>query len=161
VIDDIRAACEAALAQVAAADSVESVAALDAELLGKRGPLARLKAQLGALATIEERKAAGHAVNEAMHAVTVALDTRRREFGSAVGPRGRSRTMIISAPARAEVLRISRNQNGEKKAGKFRTDLEMGPKPVARRRTTKFAPSLSSRMAPVRFRARMVSSCPR
>jgi phenylalanyl-tRNA synthetase alpha chain len=105
VIDDIRAACEEALAQVAAADSVESVTALDAVLLGKRGQLARLKAQLGALATIDERKAAGQAVNEAMHAVNAALDTRRSELGSAaLAARIRSEridlTEYASAPTR-------------------------------------------------------------
>jgi phenylalanyl-tRNA synthetase alpha chain len=83
VIDDIRAACEEALSKVAAADSLESVTALDAVLLGKKGQLARLKAQLGGLATIDERKAAGRAVNEAVHVVTAALDTRSRELGSA------------------------------------------------------------------------------
>ena len=43
MIDDIRAARDAALAQVEAADSFESVTALDTQLLGKKGRLAQLK----------------------------------------------------------------------------------------------------------------------
>src|SRR5680860_1053902 len=81
VIDDIRAARDAALAQVDAAESLESVTALDTRLLGKKGQLANLKKQLGTLASINEKKAAGQAVNEAMDAVGVALDTRRAVLG--------------------------------------------------------------------------------
>ena len=39
---------------------------LDARLLGKKGELAQFKTQLGALATVDEKRAAGQAVNEAM-----------------------------------------------------------------------------------------------
>ena len=83
MIDDIRAAREAALAQVDAADSLESVTALDSRLLGKKGTLAHLKTRLGGLATVEEKKAAGQAVNEAMQAVAAALEARISELGSA------------------------------------------------------------------------------
>jgi phenylalanyl-tRNA synthetase alpha chain len=83
VIDDIRAARDAALAQVEAADSLESLAALDTQLLGKSGPLAAFKKQLGSLETVDEKKAAGQAVNEAMQAATAALDSRRAALGSA------------------------------------------------------------------------------
>ena len=38
---------------------------LDA-VLGKRGELAQLKTKLGALATVDEKRAAGQAVNEAI-----------------------------------------------------------------------------------------------
>ena len=74
---------DAALAQVAAADSLESVTALDSRLLGKKGQLAQLKTKLGGLATIDEKKAAGQAVNEALQAVTAALAARTAELGSA------------------------------------------------------------------------------
>ena len=50
---------------IAAATTLDELAALDAQLLGKRGPLAQLKTQLGSLATIDERKQAGQALNEA------------------------------------------------------------------------------------------------
>ncbi|MEO6570043.1 MAG: phenylalanine--tRNA ligase subunit alpha [Ilumatobacteraceae bacterium] len=80
-MDDIRAARDAALAQVEAADSLESVVALDGRLLGKKGPLAQLKTRLGGLATIDEKKAAGQAVNEAIDAVTVAVADRTAHLG--------------------------------------------------------------------------------
>jgi phenylalanyl-tRNA synthetase alpha chain len=83
VIDDIRAARDAALEQIAAADSLEAVGRLDTRLLGKKGSLAQLKAQLGSLATIEEKKAAGQAVNEALQSVSAALATRTAELGEA------------------------------------------------------------------------------
>lgn len=83
MIDDIRAARDAALEQIDAADSLELVAQLDTRLLGKKGPLAQLKTQLGSLATIEEKKAAGQAVNEALQAVSAALTTRTAELGEA------------------------------------------------------------------------------
>jgi phenylalanyl-tRNA synthetase alpha chain len=81
VIDDIRAARDAAIAQVDAADSPEAVNALDASLLGKKGRLAQLKTLLGTLATVDEKKAAGQAVNEAIQAVTTSLAVRRTELG--------------------------------------------------------------------------------
>ena len=83
MIDDIRAAATAALAQIEAADSLESVTALDTQLLGKQGSLALFKKQLGRLETVDEKKAAGQAVNEAMQAVSAALATRTAELGDA------------------------------------------------------------------------------
>ena len=69
MIDEIAAARDAALAEIDAADSLESVTALDSRLLGKKGALAQLKTQLGALATVDEKRTAGQAVNEAMEEV--------------------------------------------------------------------------------------------
>jgi phenylalanyl-tRNA synthetase alpha chain len=83
VIDDIRAARDAALARVEAAESLESVTALGTTLLGKKGALAQLKAQLGGLATVDEKKAAGQAVNEALQSVAAALAARTDELGVA------------------------------------------------------------------------------
>ena len=83
MIDEIRAARDAALAQVDSADSFESVTALDTQLLGKKGRLAQLKTQLGSLQTIDEKKAAGQAVNEAIQALTAALEGRRVDLGEA------------------------------------------------------------------------------
>jgi phenylalanyl-tRNA synthetase alpha chain len=83
VIDRIHAARDAALARVAEADSLDAVTALDPQLLGKKGELATLKASLGALETVEEKKAAGQAVNDAVRAVTEALDARRAELATA------------------------------------------------------------------------------
>ncbi len=83
MIADISAARGAALAQIEAADSLESIAALDTQLLGKKGSIAQLKTKLGGLATVDEKKAAGQAVNEAMQAVSSALAARRVELGTA------------------------------------------------------------------------------
>ena len=83
MIDDIRAARDAALAQVEGADSLESVTALGTQLLGKKGRLAQLKTRLGGLATVDEKKAAGQAVNEAMQVVTAAIEARTAELGQA------------------------------------------------------------------------------
>jgi phenylalanyl-tRNA synthetase alpha chain len=83
VIDDIRAAEKAALTEVAHADTLDAVVALEPQLLGKKGSLGTLKTQLGALATVDEKKAAGQALNEATQAVEAALSARRAELGDA------------------------------------------------------------------------------
>jgi len=83
VIDEIRAARDAALSQIEAAGSLQEVAELDARLLGKQGQLAGFKRQLGALATIDEKKAAGQAVNDAMESVSGALRRRTADLGNA------------------------------------------------------------------------------
>ena len=83
MIDQIAAARDAALAEIDAADSLESVTALDGRLLGKKGTLAQLKTQLGGLTTIEDKRAAGQAVNEAMQAVAAAIATRTEQLGTA------------------------------------------------------------------------------
>jgi phenylalanyl-tRNA synthetase alpha chain len=77
VIDDITAARDAALEQIAAASSLGDITALDSQLLGKRGDLAQLKARLGTLATVENRKQAGRHLNEAIDAVATALGAQR------------------------------------------------------------------------------------
>lgn len=81
--DEILAARDAALTQIDAADSLEAITLLDSQLLGKKRTLATLKAQLGGLATIDEKKAAGQAINEALQSVGDALEARRRSLGDA------------------------------------------------------------------------------
>ncbi|MEY3566207.1 MAG: phenylalanyl-tRNA synthetase alpha chain [Actinomycetota bacterium] len=76
MIEAIDAARSAAEARIAAASTVDELRALDTELLGKKSALADVKAGLGKLATVEEKKSAGQAVNEAMTAVRSALDSR-------------------------------------------------------------------------------------
>ncbi len=73
MIDEVAAARDAALARVATATNAADVRALEIELLGKKGPFAEFKAGLGRLATPEEKKAAGQAVNDATTAVGAAL----------------------------------------------------------------------------------------
>jgi phenylalanyl-tRNA synthetase alpha chain len=83
VIDDIRAARERALALIAAAATLDEVTALDARLLGKKGELATLKAGLGSLATADDKRAAGQALNDAFTAVAESLDRRRTALADA------------------------------------------------------------------------------
>ncbi len=78
MIDDIRAAREAALEKIAAAGALDDIIRLDQDLLGKRGTLATLKTALGAVPDADERKAAGRALNETTEAVTAALAARRQ-----------------------------------------------------------------------------------
>ena len=82
MIEDIRAARQAALDQIAAAAGVDDIVRLDQDLLGKRGSLATLKTSLGRLSAADERKAAGQALNEATGAVTAALEERRRTLAA-------------------------------------------------------------------------------
>jgi phenylalanyl-tRNA synthetase alpha chain len=83
VIDQINAARDAALAEIDAAGTLDVVAALDSRLLGKKGALAQLKTQLGGLATVDEKRAAGQAVNDAMQSVSTAIESRRAALAEA------------------------------------------------------------------------------
>ena len=80
MIDQILAARESALTRLAAATGSDDVRALELEVLGKKGSLTDLKAGLGRLATTEEKKDAGRALNEATTAVSGALAARLGEF---------------------------------------------------------------------------------
>jgi phenylalanyl-tRNA synthetase alpha chain len=77
VLTDITAARDAALADIGSATTLDEIAALTTRLLGKKGDLAQLKTQLGRLESIEEKKVAGQAINDAIGAVSSALDDRR------------------------------------------------------------------------------------
>jgi phenylalanyl-tRNA synthetase alpha chain len=83
VLSDIEAAREAAIAEIAAAPTLEELTTLATRLTGKRSPLSQLKKGLAGLDTIEEKKAAGAAVNAALDAVGSALDARRAELRAA------------------------------------------------------------------------------
>ncbi|MDO8362427.1 MAG: phenylalanine--tRNA ligase subunit alpha [Actinomycetota bacterium] len=80
MIDQIHTAREHAMARLAQATGSDDVRVIELEVLGKRGSLTDLKAGLGKLATIEEKKAAGQALNEATAAVADALQARLAEF---------------------------------------------------------------------------------
>jgi phenylalanyl-tRNA synthetase alpha chain len=82
VLTDITAAREAALAEIHAASTLDDIAALITRLTGKKGDLALLKTRLGSLDSIDDKKAAGAAINEALAAVTEALDARREALGA-------------------------------------------------------------------------------
>ena len=83
MIEEVKRAGEAALARVEQAATADEVRALEAELLGKRGPFATFKTGLGALSTVEDKRAAGQTVNEATAAVAAGLEQRRRELAAA------------------------------------------------------------------------------
>lgn len=76
MIDDVRAASDAAVARLAAAATLAEARALETELLGRKGPFSEFKTKLGGLPTAEEKKAAGQAVNEATQAVVAAAEAR-------------------------------------------------------------------------------------
>lgn len=80
MIDAITAAREAALARVGAATTSDQVRAVEIEVFGKKGTLTDLKTRLGKLATVDEKKAAGSALNEATTALTEALASRLAEL---------------------------------------------------------------------------------
>ncbi len=65
------------VAAVSAASTVEELRALDAAALGKKGPLAQRKAQLGGLAP-DDRRVVGQALNAAKEAIEAAVQSRRR-----------------------------------------------------------------------------------
>jgi phenylalanyl-tRNA synthetase alpha chain len=80
LIDDIRAARDAALEDIAKATTLEDITALDTRLLGKRGALAQLKTRLGSLTTTDERRVAGQQLNEAVAVATAAVSAKREEL---------------------------------------------------------------------------------
>ena len=82
MLSDITAARDAALTEIDAATTIDDVASLTTSLTGKKGELAQLKTRLGALATIDEKKAAGAAINEALSTVTAAIEARRAALGA-------------------------------------------------------------------------------
>ena len=83
MISEITAARTAAEQSIAAASSLDEIRVLDTDLLGKKSPLALLKTGLGKLTTVDEKKAAGQALNEAMLAVEEVLNARRAILGRA------------------------------------------------------------------------------
>jgi phenylalanyl-tRNA synthetase alpha chain len=82
LIADITAARDAALAEIASAVSLDDLTSMTTRFAGKKGELAGLKKQLGSVESIDDKKAAGAAINEAMAAVDAALDDRRGELRS-------------------------------------------------------------------------------
>jgi phenylalanyl-tRNA synthetase alpha chain len=77
MIEDISRAREAAVTAVSSATTIDSLDALESEHLGKKGALALLKAKLGTLPTVEEKKSVGQLLNEAMTVVSGAIAERR------------------------------------------------------------------------------------
>ena len=82
MLTDITAARDSALADIAAATTLDEITSLTTRLTGKKGDLAQLKTRLGSLDSIDDKKAAGAAINEALAAVTEALAARRDALGA-------------------------------------------------------------------------------
>jgi phenylalanyl-tRNA synthetase alpha chain len=105
MIDDVRAAADAAVARLAAVGNLADAKALESELLGKKGPFAELKTRLGGLATVDEKKAAGQALNEATLAVQQAMaarlaDLQRAERAVQMESERIDLTEVLSKPSR-------------------------------------------------------------
>ncbi|MEX0847509.1 MAG: phenylalanine--tRNA ligase subunit alpha [Ilumatobacteraceae bacterium] len=83
MLDEVTVAREAGLGKVGSASTLAEIEALDIELLGKKGVFAGFKASLGRLGTVDEKKTAGQALNEASQSVAVALEARRGELARA------------------------------------------------------------------------------
>jgi phenylalanyl-tRNA synthetase alpha chain len=80
MIDDVRAAADVAVARLGTVSSLAEARQLETELLGKKGPFAEFKTRLGGLATAEDKKAVGQAVNEATQTVSAAVQARVAEL---------------------------------------------------------------------------------
>jgi phenylalanyl-tRNA synthetase alpha chain len=83
MLDTVTAARDEALERIAAAATLDDVVVLDSELLSKRGVFAGFKASLGSLASVDDKKQAGQALNAATAAVAAALEQRRTELARA------------------------------------------------------------------------------
>jgi len=83
MISEITAARIAAEQSIAAASTLDELSVLNTDLLGKKSQLALLKTGLGKLATVNEKKAAGQSLNDAMLAVEEVLNARRALLGRA------------------------------------------------------------------------------
>ncbi len=79
VIDDVRRAQSNALSLLGDVQSIEELREFEVRVLGKKGPLAGFKAQLGSLPE-QDRKAVGQAINDALEAVSFARDRRRGQL---------------------------------------------------------------------------------
>jgi len=105
MIDDVRAAAVAAVARVSEVTSLADARALEIEVLGKKGPFAEFKTRLGSLATVDEKKAAGQALNEATQMVVGAVQARldelkRAERAVQLEAERIDLTEVLSRPAR-------------------------------------------------------------
>jgi phenylalanyl-tRNA synthetase alpha chain len=83
MIGEVTATRDAAVQRIAAAADAATARTLATELLGKKGPFAAFKVGLGTLATVDEKRAAGQALNEAVATVSGALDARLAELAGA------------------------------------------------------------------------------
>ena len=103
-MSDIQTLTRSALAEVAAAGSLEALDALRVSLLGKSGSITGQLKQLGALAP-DQRKAAGEAVNRAKEAVAAAIAERKAVLeAQALAARLASERIDVSLPGRGAAV---------------------------------------------------------
>ncbi|CAN5726334.1 hypothetical protein BH20ACT4_BH20ACT4_00580 [soil metagenome] len=105
MIDDIHAARDAALRRLDDAATLDDATRLHSELLGKKGELATLKAGLKHLSSVDDKRAAGQALNEAVAIVEAALaaraeELRRAEEAERIEAERLDLTEVMSPPAR-------------------------------------------------------------
>ncbi|MEM8619595.1 MAG: phenylalanine--tRNA ligase subunit alpha [Actinomycetota bacterium] len=105
MINEIEAARDAALAEIAALGDVDAVSTATTRLTGKKSALSGLKKGLGALPSVDDKKSAGQAINAALAAVNAALDDRRAELQAAaladrVEQERLDLTEFVAAPSR-------------------------------------------------------------
>lgn len=79
-VADIESAVDEAIAAVSAASTPEELRLIANAASGKKGRLAGIKASLGGITDIDERKAVGQAVNEALARVASVVDARETEL---------------------------------------------------------------------------------
>jgi len=81
-LPDVQSLVESGLGRIAAASTLEDLAAAEVEVLGRRSAVVAARGRLGQLAP-EERKEAGRAVNEARERLQAAVEARRSELEEA------------------------------------------------------------------------------
>jgi len=102
--DQLSNALAEGLARIESVASTDELRALVASLTGKKGALAAVKSSLGKVADIDERKALGQQVNEAMEALQKAADARHAalragEFSSQIEADRVDMTELALAPS--------------------------------------------------------------
>jgi len=99
-MSDVQTLTTSALAEIAAATTLEALEALRVGLLGKSGSITALLKSLGALPA-DERKAAGEGINKARDAIGEALASRKAALEQAVlDARLASERIDVSLPGR-------------------------------------------------------------
>ena len=102
--DQLSTALAEGLAHIESVGSTDELRALVANLTGKKGPLAAVKSSLGKVSDLDERKALGQQVNEAMEALHRAADARQKslragEFASQIESDRVDMTELALSPA--------------------------------------------------------------
>ena len=105
--DDLAAAVSVGLSAIAGAESSADLRAVVSGLTGKKGAVAQVKARLGKVADIEERKVLGAAVNDALESLERAAEERLEQLKTAefATRAGSERLDLTEVAMRADVSR--------------------------------------------------------